>query len=83
MSLVDSAAFGNYPDLSMTREAVKICTPEQMSAIVTQLGDNHKMSVFVDFSLPKDWLYFIQTGVFNFEVHAIHGGIAPDGSVST
>lgn len=83
MALSDSSVFHDFPDLAMTRQAAEICTPCQWAAIKTQLGENRKMNVFLDFSLPIGYLYFIRTGVHNYEVHAIHGGIAPDGSVST
>lgn len=80
MSVVD---FLSQPDLKMSKEACAICTPAQFAAIVRNMGENRKMSVFVDFSLPTGYLYFVRQAEYNGEVHTIHGGIDPEGSVST
>jgi len=78
------------PDLSMTREAARICTRKQWDAIVRQLGEARRMRVFVDFSLPEGYLYFIrhtphyETSEGSIrEGGTIHGGIDPQGGIST
>ena len=71
------------PDLSMTRQAAAICTPAQFAAILVQLGEARRMRVFIDYSLPTGYLYFIRSGEYNGETHSIYGGIDPDGGIST
>lgn len=74
------------PDLSMTKEAVDICTPDQFEAIKHLIADgNKRIRVFVDFSLPKGYLYFVveRQGNLHPETAPIHGGIDAYGSVST
>ena len=77
-------------DLTMTREAVRICTPQQFETIKTQLGDYRRMRVFIDFSLPDGYLYFIRStesrnlqGTVVGETVQIHGGISKQGQIST
>jgi hypothetical protein len=75
----------------MTYAALKICTPEQFDAIKIMLEPPDKTTtpvrsirVFVDFSLPDGWLYFVLTKRGNMEnADPIHGGIDPEGGIST
>lgn len=79
------------PDLKFTREAASILTDAQWNAILNQLGDpgetwvRRTMSIFVDFSLPAGYVYFVRktyNGITN-QSGEIHGGIDPDGGIST
>jgi hypothetical protein len=70
--------------LEMTIEAAKLCTHAQFDSIVSQMGDDRDMRVIVDFSLPKGYLYFIRTTYNTQQVGGqIHGGIDPEGRIST
>lgn len=73
------------PDLSMTREAMHICTNAQLASIQHLLTEGHKLRIFVDFSLPEGYLYFIKSRQGNMHVDStpLHGGIDPDGAIST
>lgn len=74
------------PDLSITREAVKILTNPQLEAIKHLLLDDTCLGVFVDFSLPPGYVYFIREKRGNLHTETmppLHGGIDPEGSVST
>lgn len=79
------------PDLKFTSNAAVILTDAQWNSIIVQLGDvtdtsvRRTMSVFVDPSLPTGYVYFVRktyNGITN-SPGEIHGGIAPDGSIST
>jgi hypothetical protein len=80
---MDRSEFDREPAISFTREAAARCTPEQFTAINNQLGDERKMRIMVGFELPSGYLYFIRYGWYNDQVHTIHGGIDPDGGIST
>lgn len=73
------------PDLAITREAVEILTHQQFDAIKRQLLNGTKLRVFIDFSLPNGYVYFIRSRQGNLHTsdNPIHGGISPEGDVST
>lgn len=80
---MERSEFDKEPAISFTREAAAILTPEQFTAINNQLGDNRRMRVMVDFSLPTGYVSFIRYGIHNDVVHSIYGGIDPFGRIST
>lgn len=79
------------PDLKFTAKAAAILTPQQWDSVVRQLGDvndtkvKRTMSVFVDPSLPDGYVYFVRKTYNGFidSGGEIHGGIDPEGRIST
>lgn len=82
------AEYANLPDVKFTYDAIKICTLAQLKAINSQLGDPgiRKLSVFVDFSLPRGYLYCVRHTYYphsEIRIGTIHMGIDPEGRIST
>lgn len=77
--------FLSEPTLKFTNEAVDVCTPSQWDAIKSMLDSDRptKVSVFIDFSLPKGYVAFISMRDNNGSITEIMGGIDSDGRIST
>lgn len=66
--------------ISFTKEALQRLTTDQKNAILVLHGEDRRdMSMSVGFDLPAGYLYFVRSTLAG----QIHGGIAPNGDVST
>lgn len=72
-------------DVTFSREAFSKLTPSQLEALQHQLGETRTLNVFVDFSLPSDYVAFTRTTppAFGGEGGTIFGGIDSNGRIST
>jgi hypothetical protein len=66
---------------SLSKEAIEICTEDQLEAICRLMADKHTITVHkAGFDLPDGYLTFI----LKYESGStIYGGISPEGDVST
>ena len=69
--------------LTMSDDAVGVCTEPQFSAIKRLVKNCTELKVSQDFTLPTGWLYFIITFGDTSKSKSTHGGISPEGNVNT
>jgi len=71
--------------IHFTKEALQLCTLQQVEAVCRLAGDDHKIEVMAGgFDLPNGYVTFWQTYHGNDSGRPnIYGGISPEGDAST
>lgn len=68
--------------IKFTNEAFKRVTYAQKVALADMMNERETaINCSVDFSLPEGYIYFVKGNPHNN--HELHGGVSPDGDVST